>query len=347
MDRQTACELLGVSGDADRDQLRRAYLRLVKRHPPDRDREQFLRIRTAYDLLRGEEFNQLPLASDSCSSLPDEMSVATRLGAVLGRFAEGDVVTARQELRELGLWLAEEEHASFSHLDFQTATWWKFAGELDAAASLLRPELNRAMARAVLTSDLTGLQAEWEHPRNEITERQLRRFRKVAPSLHELSSPFVERAVQTDRSANWMAQAALLSLLVLGISVWRYPEETPFFWLPSFLPAPASSSQVSTHVPSLSPSSMLDSAAGDLLAMAEDRSHSALAAEVAILWHHASSDDCQEFGEKLPTFLGMVEDLTTFEPDLSRVVEPFLGAACQRCDHELPPLWDGVGLFEP
>ena len=45
-------EVLGVSQDAGEEEIRAAYLRKVKEHPPDRSPEEFERIRDAYDSLR-------------------------------------------------------------------------------------------------------------------------------------------------------------------------------------------------------------------------------------------------------------------------------------------------------
>jgi curved DNA-binding protein CbpA len=45
-------DVLGVSQDAGEEEIRGAYLRKVKEHPPDRSPEEFERIRDAYDSLR-------------------------------------------------------------------------------------------------------------------------------------------------------------------------------------------------------------------------------------------------------------------------------------------------------
>ncbi len=47
-----AWELLGVSDGATRKEIRRAYLRQVKQHKPDRDPEGFQRVREAYEVVR-------------------------------------------------------------------------------------------------------------------------------------------------------------------------------------------------------------------------------------------------------------------------------------------------------
>lgn len=52
LDAETAVRILGISQDADDDEIRAAYLKKVKEHPPDRAPEQFERVRDAYKLLR-------------------------------------------------------------------------------------------------------------------------------------------------------------------------------------------------------------------------------------------------------------------------------------------------------
>ena len=45
-------EVLGLTANADEAAIRQAYLDLVRKFPPDRDPEQFARVRAAYDALR-------------------------------------------------------------------------------------------------------------------------------------------------------------------------------------------------------------------------------------------------------------------------------------------------------
>ena len=45
-------EVLGINQDAGEEEIRTAYVRKVKEHPPDRSPEEFERIRDAYDSLR-------------------------------------------------------------------------------------------------------------------------------------------------------------------------------------------------------------------------------------------------------------------------------------------------------
>ena len=44
--------ILGVTARASDDEIRAAYLRLVKDHPPEKEPEEFERIRDAYNTLR-------------------------------------------------------------------------------------------------------------------------------------------------------------------------------------------------------------------------------------------------------------------------------------------------------
>lgn len=47
-----ALEVLGIVGRASEEEIRAAYLRKVKEHPPDRSPEEFERIRDAYETVR-------------------------------------------------------------------------------------------------------------------------------------------------------------------------------------------------------------------------------------------------------------------------------------------------------
>ncbi len=61
-----AREILGVAPDAGEEEIRAAYLRLVKEHPPDRSPEEFEKIRDAYETLRDprRRMREMLLAAD-------------------------------------------------------------------------------------------------------------------------------------------------------------------------------------------------------------------------------------------------------------------------------------------
>jgi len=66
---QEARALLGVEPDADPKTVRRAYLRAVKKHKPERDPDGFQRVREAYELLK-HYAPYLPAAPLPVASLP-------------------------------------------------------------------------------------------------------------------------------------------------------------------------------------------------------------------------------------------------------------------------------------
>jgi curved DNA-binding protein CbpA len=45
-------QVMGLAPTATEQEIRRAYFRLVREHPPERDPDQFKRIRAAYEILR-------------------------------------------------------------------------------------------------------------------------------------------------------------------------------------------------------------------------------------------------------------------------------------------------------
>jgi curved DNA-binding protein CbpA len=59
-------EVLGIAANAGEEEIRAAYLRKVKEHPPDRAPAEFEQIRDAYDTLRDprRRMRHLLLAAD-------------------------------------------------------------------------------------------------------------------------------------------------------------------------------------------------------------------------------------------------------------------------------------------
>ena len=45
-------QVMGLASTATEPEIRRTYFKLVREHPPERDPDQFKRIRTAYEILR-------------------------------------------------------------------------------------------------------------------------------------------------------------------------------------------------------------------------------------------------------------------------------------------------------
>lgn len=63
------CAVLGVSADSGPDEIRTAYLRMVKEHPPDRSPVEFERIREAYEMLRNPKYRILQMIKSTDSRL--------------------------------------------------------------------------------------------------------------------------------------------------------------------------------------------------------------------------------------------------------------------------------------
>jgi curved DNA-binding protein CbpA len=79
-------EVLGVSQDAGEEEIRAAYVRKVKEHPPDRSPEQFERIRDAYDNLRDprRRMREALLSADASAPLVSLIDLETRQRRFVG-----------------------------------------------------------------------------------------------------------------------------------------------------------------------------------------------------------------------------------------------------------------------
>jgi curved DNA-binding protein CbpA len=71
-----ARKVLGVPADAGEEQIRAAYLRKVKEHPPEQSPEEFERIRDAYEALRDprRRMRDILLSADPHASFPSLIS---------------------------------------------------------------------------------------------------------------------------------------------------------------------------------------------------------------------------------------------------------------------------------
>src|SRR5580700_8475682 len=75
----TPWEVLGIAPQADEQQIRRAYARLLKAHRPDQDPEGFRRVRDAYEALQAAA-DRPPLAAahepaPALAGLPPGLSI--------------------------------------------------------------------------------------------------------------------------------------------------------------------------------------------------------------------------------------------------------------------------------
>lgn len=110
-----ARELLQVDADADADDIRRAYLRAVKAHPPERDPEAFRSVREAFELCRDGYSNAAvrdalerphPIPNHE---RPPETGDAwpEALDTILTMLGQHEVELARHALHKLDLTLAQ------------------------------------------------------------------------------------------------------------------------------------------------------------------------------------------------------------------------------------------------
>lgn len=85
-------EILGVSSEADDEEIRRTYLEKVRQFPPDRAPEAFERIRDAYDQLRDPRLRARLLLDG-----PNPLAPLTELV---------DAYPVKRRYAGLGLWMA-------------------------------------------------------------------------------------------------------------------------------------------------------------------------------------------------------------------------------------------------
>ena len=55
-------QILGLSGNFNKNDIKRAYKRLIREFPPEQNSEKFSEIRDAYDALSSEEYMQSSFA---------------------------------------------------------------------------------------------------------------------------------------------------------------------------------------------------------------------------------------------------------------------------------------------
>lgn len=97
-----AMDVLGLTGEPTPPEVRRAYLRQVKAHPPERDPEGFRRVREAFELLQAgyvapfvsERLAETPAAEAPAAEAPAAEAPAAETPAAEAPAAEAPVVQA-------------------------------------------------------------------------------------------------------------------------------------------------------------------------------------------------------------------------------------------------------------
>jgi hypothetical protein len=169
-----ALEVLGTPGlqDLTPEALRRAYLRKLRDHSPERDPQGFARLRSSYELLRSfvvavERLREPAIAAEPEIAIePPPVSLACapmialpQLDDVIregcARLARGDVAGARGVVEE-GRAIADEVGVPAT----DTLTRWVQVRELlDVAEFLARP-VREALSRAIPTGDFAAAREE-------------------------------------------------------------------------------------------------------------------------------------------------------------------------------------------
>lgn len=91
--------VLGVSVDADDEAVRAAYLELVRRHPPERDPEDFARINRAYEALKTENDRIRHELTDLEPGIRSPFEALLVHGSRAGRRTPPDFEEMKQRLR--------------------------------------------------------------------------------------------------------------------------------------------------------------------------------------------------------------------------------------------------------
>lgn len=178
MNRVEAFEILGLSRDSSADQIRRAYLKLLRKHKPEADPEGFKRLREAYETAREEpsaetrvevEIERSPRTEGTAG--PERptrfLQEMLELREVESRFARvpddaPDAAEQRIEIARRGV----EAHPENTQLRRLLAGLQAQAGEPEAAAETLRqahadglPDMRSAL---VIGFPAQASEEEWE-----------------------------------------------------------------------------------------------------------------------------------------------------------------------------------------
>lgn len=217
---EAALEALGLSGEPSEAEVRRAYLRRVKEHPPERDPEGFRRVRTAYERLkasfspearvtavrvvaelpmsvlqspvsaRAEPVPQLEpapsLPSPTASTQPPPIVTLVRFleFAAQGRFKRARALLETFETHML-------THPEPRGFGVEVGARWKLAREL-LATSELDASLARAIAQGLRDGQLFSCADALESARRKHGSALEHHMRERAPALWAEVAPILE-----------------------------------------------------------------------------------------------------------------------------------------------------------
>ena len=224
IDRESAMQQLGLVADAapTRLELKRAYLRRLREHPPERDPDGFRALREAYELLDGTVGGDDQASAPSTitelvsapTSEPDTapQDLGDRARAILEALVRDDIPAARRVA------VADEHRVH----DGGDARMWARARELLAIAAVPPTALVQSIARAIIADDPYLARHELEALRDRPAHgRDLMAFiAHRAPSVYAFVGPVRPRFPISDRPVA-DRRALLLVAAIIGLFVIR------------------------------------------------------------------------------------------------------------------------------
>lgn len=213
-------QTLGVTADADERQIKKAYFRLVRKHPPEKDPENFKAIRAAYETLFDEKARK---SYDAMANFGEEL--AELLDKAMERVAEEDWEGAAGPLKrilvldpnahaarnQLGLCLACQERFDDAQKVFETLTkkqpevalYWINLGQVMIEHAKHVAEESIATAKGLMEGARTHLKKAVE-----IESFNASPYLAIAQSYLELEQyqqavDWTEKAIQTDGAVDF------------------------------------------------------------------------------------------------------------------------------------------------
>lgn len=182
----TPWEVMGIDDRAvlTHDELRRAYLRKLRAHPPERDPEGFQRLREAYEALLAYESDDEPAIVAAAPAATPEDTIGTIANRALDALEADDldgahaIVAARNRQLDDSLAVTSGE-----------VRRWALTRELLAISAIHPRTVVRALARAIRADDLSLAVPAIEAYRSRAGEDVsaiLSDLRRRAPSLHKV-----------------------------------------------------------------------------------------------------------------------------------------------------------------
>jgi hypothetical protein len=373
MDQARALEELGVTGSWDDRGLRRAYLRKVKQHPPERDPEGFARVRAAYEFMRSLAVSSQtdtiesrslpppvvepfpPPAEPNNSIVPEppptslvaipEPSLAVAitdphqvLVDALHQYADGQPEEAARLLDAFEAEVSREQDIEFRTLPAQAVSLLALVSDLRRVQPWLDESFHAALARSIASGSTRELERDWLVARCQLTRREHERLQQEAPRLSGLASRFVVVGPSHPGRSGTLVGLAITAIflaLVRGIATQVTSEPSPS------TTAVHADEVAPTSVPTDPPVQTTTKLPLGLSDVVRERGYFKLAVQIEELWKAASGERCSQVEALTPAFLATAEVTIMAAPDLAEPVALFMERTREHCqstpDTEKPP----------